>query len=163
SAGEVGFVRIWERTGGREISVLPLANAVALTYVGGGKMVACATAEGNVSLWAVGTGKKHGDYPRPAEELMCAAIACAWRTLLAASAQDDGIVRIWELETGKERGVLQGHKGAVHCVAFSPDGLSLATGGADGVVIVWRQSGDPRASLQEHQDAVRSVAYSSDG
>src|SRR5262249_3497665 len=43
SAGEDGFVRIWERTG-REIAALPIANAVALTYVGSGKMVACATA-----------------------------------------------------------------------------------------------------------------------
>jgi len=33
---------------------------------------------------------------------------------------------------------LAGHEGNVTCLAFSPDGKFLATGGADQVVIVWR-------------------------
>jgi WD40 repeat protein len=163
SGGEDGFVRLWDRKSSKEIAALPVANAVALSFLPGAKMIACASGDGNVSLWEVETGKKYGDYPGPAKKVVAAAFTRDGDVPLAASVQDDGAVRVWELQTGKERGSLRGNKGAVHCVAFSPDTLTIATGGADGAVILWRQSGEPRASLTEHQDAVKSVAFSPDG
>jgi WD40 repeat protein len=41
---------------------------------------------------------------------------------------------------------LIGHADAVNSVTFSPDGHSLATGGNDGVVRIWR--GDPEMKNQ---------------
>jgi WD40 repeat protein len=32
---------------------------------------------------------------------------------------------------------LKGHEGLVHSIAFSPDGKTLASGGADGMVKLW--------------------------
>ena len=53
---------------------------------------------------------------------------------------------------------------AVHNVAFSPDGRTLATGDGHGVVRLWDvESGSLRATVQAHTNWAFSVAWSADG
>lgn len=51
--------------------------------------------------------------------------------------EEDGRIQLWELATGKLHRELSGHRGRVTAAAFSPDGLSLATGGDDSPVLLW--------------------------
>jgi WD40 repeat protein len=53
-----------------------------------------------------------------------------------ASASHDKTVRVWDAQTGQELLTLLGHTTSVSDVAFSTDGMHLASAGA-GVVIVW--------------------------
>jgi WD40 repeat protein len=49
-------------------------------------------------------------------------------------------------------------------IAFSPDGLLLATGHQDSAIRVWsRESGHLEAEFTNHQRPVRSLAFSPDG
>ena len=59
---------------------------------------------------------------------------------------------------------LQGHTGAVHGLAFAPDGEMLASGAQDGTVRLWRvDDGTLLRTLAGHTGDVFSVGFSPDG
>jgi hypothetical protein len=46
-------------------------------------------------------------------------------------------VRLWESATGQLRAEYRGHAGPVHHLAFSPDGMTLASASAETTVLLW--------------------------
>jgi WD40 repeat protein len=54
------------------------------------------------------------------------------------------VVKVWDVATRKVRHRFAGHSRQVYAVAFSPDGLTLASGSADGTVRLWDPTAPPR-------------------
>eukprot|EP00906_Rhabdomonas_costata_P015489 RCo022262 len=73
----------------------------------------------------------------------------------------DGTFRIVNPVTGRVEKSVDAHKGAVICLAWNWDGTALVTGGEDGLVKVWSQSGMMRSTLANtNGQAVHSLAWS---
>jgi hypothetical protein len=94
-------------------------------------------------------------------------------TLLALESirrEQEGGVELWRtvLSSGsgkvREIGVLQGHSGWVYGVAWSPDGVRLASVSYKKIVHIWdAESGETFSLLEGHTGSIGSVAWSPDG
>jgi WD40 repeat protein len=64
----------------------------------------------------------------------------------------------------RELAKLEGHEGIVNCLAFSPDGKTLASGDGQRTIKLWDvATGKESATLSGHHGQIRSLSFSPDG
>ena len=70
---------------------------------------------------------------------------------------------IYDTTTYQEVALLTAHTSAVKCLAFSPDGHILASGGKDGTILLWHRSTGAEKVLTKSTESVSNLAFSPDG
>lgn len=76
------------------------------------------------------------------------------------SAGWDKLVKVWGLSNCRLRNNLVGHTGYLNTVTVSPDGSLCASGGKDGVAMLWDLSEGKRLYVLEAGDIIHSLVFS---
>ncbi|HVR86803.1 MAG TPA: c-type cytochrome domain-containing protein [Planctomycetota bacterium] len=113
----------------------------------------------SIRLW-----RKHPAPPQATLEIGSAAgvIALSPDGKILALAGPEGSILRWDLGAGTKLPPLEGHTGPVQCLAFSPDGLLLASGSGDKTIRVVTLAGGPSSVVQVGQD-VQALSFTGDG
>ncbi len=136
-------VRVWDLVSGKLVGrVASGASAdgpATLAFAPDGRTLACL--DGGARVWETATGVERARFLHP-EKAPETALAYSpdGRLLAVASAGPglgEGAIRFLDATTGQLRGQAQGRWGPVRALAFSDDGKSLASGGADSTILVW--------------------------
>jgi WD40 repeat protein len=165
SGSHDGTVRLWNTSTGVEIATLQGRGCVAFSP--DGRTLAAVSADGNVNLWDVATGRtavtlqghKHG----------VSSLAFSPDGKRLASGGRDSTVKLWDTTTGQRVRTLE-KTGIDSCVAFSPDGNTIAIGsgsepfGHSWTVTLWDVAAAREIrTLESHRDPLWCVAFSPDG
>jgi guanine nucleotide-binding protein subunit beta-2-like 1 protein len=76
------------------------------------------------------------------------------------SASWDRTVKVWNLTNCKLRNTLAGHSGYVNTVAVSPDGSLCASGGKDGVILLWDLAEGKRLYSLDAGSIIHALCFS---
>ncbi|HLJ10948.1 MAG TPA: hypothetical protein VKU82_07155, partial [Planctomycetaceae bacterium] len=82
-----------------------------------------------IVFWSSATGEPLATMRPPRQDTVALAFSSTL-PILASCGGDDLGINLWETERGWWLGNLKGHRTALHCLAFSPDGKLLVSGAA---------------------------------
>jgi WD40 repeat protein len=178
SLGADGALLLWDPIAQRALVEPRMAHPAGgncLAFSSNGQWIATGGAEGRVIVWDAATLQpsrvlttEHG------AAIYSLAFAPGSQILAAggcAQVRDQyfcerGEVRLWHAGTGQPLGdPLVGHQDWVLSLAFSPDGETLISGGADDAMLRWNVAARPPISTTfgRHSDWVLSLDFSPDG
>lgn len=174
AGGSSRGVKFWSMPDGKEIRQIYVNSYALITVVAfspDGNALATGSDDGTVKLWDLSTGKEMRPLPGHARPVR--SIAFSPDGNLLASGGSDDIVRITNTQTGKE--LVSFHhtdpatknmfmEPGVDCVAFSPDGATLASaGGPSSAVQLWSIKTGHKLLTLQGKAGIASVAFSPDG
>ncbi len=153
---------LWDAATGkllRRIGQATHANAVAFSP--NGKLL-MSQDKGTPALFETATGRLLGPLPGAAGGV--AAVAFAPDGKGVAVARYNGGFGVWDVdESAKTRKRFDKAEPSTRCLAFSPDGKWLATGGEDRIVYLWDTTGgEERGKLMGHEKEISSVVFCPD-
>ncbi|MDE0317719.1 MAG: sigma-70 family RNA polymerase sigma factor [Candidatus Poribacteria bacterium] len=145
-----------------------------LAFSPNGKIIASGDLDKKVRLWEADTGQDIATLTGHTWEITSIAFSPDGNTLASSSGilsdfMEDFIeiepeIRLWNVQTKEIKTTLKGHMKGITCVAFSPDGNTLASSSRDQTVQLWdTQTGEQKSTLAENKGTISAVTYSPDG
>jgi WD40 repeat protein len=159
---QVGELKSWSAASGKELRAFPgnYPPVTSLALSGNGQMLATGHGDGLVILWDMARGKRWRSF-KQGRQIHALAFSPRDKTLAIASA--DGWVKVWKVDPWNESPEYEDQVSTPCCLAYAPNGLTLAVGCNSGVVRLLKVAdGGQRATLR-HAAPVYAVAFSSDG
>jgi WD40 repeat protein len=166
SGGEDRVIHLWDPRQQRQLSGRgnPSLQRSGLALSSDGNRLVSNCGGAQLQVWDTATGRvvvepEGSDFPQ--------VIAYSSDNRWIAGGSTDNTIQLWDAATGKRQARLEGQKGRVAALAFSPDSRRLASASAiDGVAWLWSiPEGEPVLLIPEAADncMVEALAFHPQG
>ena len=173
SASIDGLVLFWDIPNGQQIErSLNAGNGLSsIAYGPDGKTLAIGYNDGVVKLFDLSTGAERARYVEHKNKINWMAFAPDDRTFVSTTSHHMGplqLCQLWPWDALRKQllppRTLEGFTRGVTCVAFHPDGRTLATASGGATLKLWNvDTGKEFFALKGHKDVVWGVDFSPDG
>jgi WD40 repeat protein len=163
----------WDLTTGRAGKPMlgHTSPVTCLTFDREGKLLASGSVDAKVRLWDLARGSESETFSVAVGPVKALAFHRGGQALaVAGEGPSDGNeesvpdVQLWDVLAHRGGEPLRAHPGGVLCLAFAPDGRTLATGGNDHTVKLWNHPGRrDEVLLQGYNGSPDSISLSDDG
>lgn len=144
ASGSMASVTLWDVNSGQKIKTLQAGNG-EITYIKwgeNGNVFASISGSGNYIIWELNTWEKKADGFEEIGLVINEVATSNDEKYLAARGKNNREVIIRSPYDKAANQTLRGHSERVDAVQFSEDGKYLASGSADGTIIIWKQKED---------------------
>ncbi|MBF2051360.1 MAG: PD40 domain-containing protein [Elainella sp. C42_A2020_010] len=174
-ASDDNTIKLWHLDG-RPIAILNghQDRVTQIDFSPNGRLLASASQDGTIKLWQIDANIDANSSDRQ-QDLESASLAnrqvstpistpvstqVPTKASTPASTEADQSTETQETKPQDNSfKTIQGHNGAVTSLSFSPDGESIASGGADNTIKLWQLDGEFIQTLEGHTEAITSLRF----
>ena len=171
TGGEDQTLRLWDSDSGDCLKIISQGKPTeaqsqrirSIAFDPTGQILASGGDDAMVQLWDLPAGdclrSLHVD-----RRLWSLAFSPALAESVLATAGDDQLIKLWNLQTGECLKTFQGHTSKVWSIAFSPNGLTIASGSDDQTIKLWEvETARCIRTFQGYKNLIWSAMFSPDG
>jgi WD40 repeat protein len=164
-------IQLWDVASGKEQASLKTSyGAHSLAFSPDGENLASGMAYNNVKVWHVAKRESTTllDNPKPKRQSILDFVSpmvvfSSDGKMLASGGKCIREIRLWNVTTGKQTAAFEGHdEFGVRALAFTPDGKTLASVGADGSFTLWEVATGKPTATRKIVDRTPAAALSPD-
>eukprot|EP01038_Epipyxis_sp_PR26KG_P006026 gene6026-8298_t len=157
-------LRLWEISSGKctRRFVGHTKDVLSVAFSSDNRQIVSASRDRTIKLWnTLGECKFTIIDEGHTEWVSCVRFPPTQNSPLIVSAGWDKLVKVWSIQNNlRLKTNLEGHTGYLNTVTVSPDGSLCASGGKDGVAMLWDLSEGKRLYALEAGDIINSLVFS---
>jgi WD40 repeat protein len=139
---------LWDASRGTALHRLTTQYMQSITFSPDGKMLCCENGKNAIDLWEVETGQLRRRWQAGGTYVGLVTFSPDGKTLATTHRDENSLLSghpeearrsiwLWDIFTDPKLAAFEGHEGEITCLAFSPDGKTLASGSSDTTILLW--------------------------
>lgn len=156
-------LRLWDLNTGNTTRrfVGHTSDVLSVSFSADNRQIVSGSRDRTIKLWnTLGECKYDIKEEGHTEWVSCVRFSPVTANPIIVSAGWDKVVKVWNLTNCKLRNNLVGHSGYINTVTVSPDGSLCASGGKDGVAMLWDLAEGKRLYSLDAGNTIHALCFS---